>query len=241
MPATPIAAVLYVFLLMPGLIFLVRVEAHRPKRGRTVFRETATVVFASVLSAGAVVGLVLLLSIWWKAPIDGLAAFTLNPINLFTNHPRAVLTSMLCFLMLAGLVAWVGGSEKAFELWSSRVVWAGTSPRVQQGTAWQEILYAEDENTEVLVGVQLKSGSWLQGVHAFHSDVETEDGDRALVLQGPLHFRYDEGQSLKDLEDYDRLVVQSSEIEYLVAIDRGRGPVASGGTSVSVAAPQAAP
>lgn len=221
MPATPAAAALYVFLLIPGLIFLVRMEAHRPKRERSVFRETATVVFASVACAAAVLVLLLLISIFYRPPLDWFVAFTANPASTFVGRPRVAIIMLLAFLLVASIVAALAASEAVHSFWNRKIVLLGTGSRVQQGTPWETVFEPENKESEVFVGVQLKSGTWIQGTHAFHSDVEVENGDRSLVLQSPLKYRHGD-EAISSLDDIEYFVVQPSEIEYILAVERTR-------------------
>ena len=76
------------------------------------------------------------------------------------------------------------------------------------------------ETTDVLVGVQLKSGSWLQGIHNAHSDVAEHSSDQQLILSSPLRYRSAGDGDLLKFEDFDRLVVRASEIDYLTSFER---------------------
>jgi Family of unknown function (DUF6338) len=221
MPANAIAALIYPFFLIPGLIFLNRTETHLPRRKRSVFRETATVVFASVGSAAVVLLLYVAASFILAVtlPLDSLVKFTADPAGVFTSRPRASIAGMLAFLVLSSAVAWLGASKWVYEQ-GRRILWAGSGIDVHGTTAWQEVLLPSADKQEVVVGVQLKSGIWVQGVHDAHSDVEEENGDRQLILRSPLRQRLKDHGKTEELKDFDRLVIQASEIDYLASFER---------------------
>lgn len=221
MPANTIAALIYPFFLIPGLIFLHRTETHLPRRKRSVFRETSTVVFASVGSAAVVLVLYVFLSLFFTLPLDSLVKFTANPATAFNSQPRASITGMLAFLVLSSAVAWLGASKWLYTL-GRQLLWAGSGDDVQETTAWHDVLMPSAEEKDVVVGVQLKSGIWVQGIHDAHSDVEEEDGDRQLVLRPPLRQRFKDEEGTQELEKFDRLVIRASEIDYLASFERAQ-------------------
>jgi hypothetical protein len=222
MPANAIAALIYPFFLIPGLLFLHRSETHMPTRKRSAFRETAIVVFASVGSAAVVLSLYVFASSWQTIPLDSLVKFTADPAATFNNQPRATIVGMLAFLAIASTVAWLGASKWLHGL-GRWLLWAGSGNDVQEKTAWQDVLMPSAEGKEVVVGVQLKSGLWIQGVHDAHSDVEEEDGDRQLILRPPLRQRFKDEDDITELKTFDRLVVRAAEIDYLASFERSEG------------------
>lgn len=215
MPLTPIAALLYLFFLVPGLVFVSRAETHLPRRERSVFRETARVIFASVGCAAVVLVLYIVVSIWWTLPIDGVVKFTANPMETFTARPRASIFWMMVFLGLASAVAWAAASKRIYHL-GRTILWTGTGDDVQGITAWQSVLLPPSgEDVEVMVGVQLKSGIWVEGAHDAHSDVEEENGDRQIILRSPLKYRLKDDDSVEELGHFDRMVISASEIDFM--------------------------
>lgn len=219
MPLNPIAALMYPFFLVPGLIFLTRVEGHRPARNRSIFRETATVVFASVGASATVLCLYVAVSaVGWKMPIETLAEFTMHPTEVFSVHPRATIVGLLVFLALASLVAWAAASQPLFDAGKNTLFNSGAD--VRANTAWQSVLMPESGDNDVLVGVQLKSGIWLQGAHDAHSDVAEHSSDQQLILKPPLHYRHKDSDELKEFKAFDRLVIRASEIDYLMSFER---------------------
>lgn len=122
---------------------------------------------------------------------------------------------MLVFLVLASAVAWVAASKRIYSF-GRAALWTGTDD-VQGITVWQSVLLppANGKDIEVMVGVQLKSGIWVQGAHDGHSDVEEENGDRQLILRSPLKYRLKDDDKLEELAPFDRVVISASEIDFM--------------------------
>lgn len=218
MPSTPIAVLLYVFMLTPGILFLMRAESHRPRSSRSAFRETALVIVVSAFCAGVVGGFFLLFSIPFPELAEGFSKFIGNPTQTFATHPRRVAFWMGIFLLATGALGYITGSEAIYRVLDKLVP---KNEKVFLGSAWQKVLQDDDEY-EVMVGIQMKSGVWLQGTFAHHTHTEDDSGDRALVLQGPLSCRNKDATELEPLLDFDRMVLQSADIDYLVSFPRTR-------------------
>ncbi|MFJ4210492.1 DUF6338 family protein [Paenarthrobacter sp. NPDC089675] len=217
MPSTPIAVLLYVFMLTPGILFLMRAESHRPKSSRSAFRETALVIVVSAVCSGIVIALFLVASVFFPALADGASSFIKQPSQVASDHPRQVAFWSGVFFIATGIVGYTAGSHTIYSQLDKLIP---KNEKVFLGSAWEKVL--KDVNNDVVVGVQLKSGIWVQGTFAHHTHTDDDSTDRALVLQGPLRVRDKESPDLKELEHFDRMVLQSSDIEYLVSVPRAR-------------------
>lgn len=194
-----------------------RAESHRPRTSRSAFRETALVVVVSAFCAGAVAALFLLISFPFPATAQAFSNFVGNPQMTLTAHPRQIPFWIGLFFLLTGSLGFLAGGESIYR----RLDWlVPKTEKVFQGSAWQKIL--QDDDNDVVVGVQMKSGVWIQGVFAHHTHTDEDSGDRALVLQGPLSCRNKDALELEALEHFDRLVVQSSDIDYIASYARAR-------------------
>jgi hypothetical protein len=217
MPSTPIAVLLYVFMLTPGILFLMRAESHRPKSSRSAFRETALVIVVSAFCAGLVGGLSLIFSVPFPQLADGFSSFIRNPTQTFEAHPRQVPVWIGIFLLATSVLGYIAGSEVIYKLLDKLIP---KNEKVFLGSAWQKVL--QDDEHDVIVGIQMKSGAWVQGTFAHHTHTEDDSGDRALVLQGPLSCRNKDATEMEALLHFDRMVVQASDIDYLVSFPRAR-------------------
>jgi hypothetical protein len=217
MPSTPIAVLLYIFLLAPGFLFLVRADTHRPRTTRSAFRESALVVIVSAICAALFLIIFLALSLAVPGLAQQLGTFARDPGKAFNEQPQLVALWTIISFAFTSLCGYLAGGKKVYAIFEKLIPKNG--PEIQ-GSAWQKVL--TDPENDVMVGLQLKSGVWLQGTYAHHTHTDEDSGDRALVLQGPIHCRNKDATELGPLLDFDRVVVQSSEIDYLASFPRER-------------------
>jgi hypothetical protein len=124
------------------------------------------------------------------------------------------------FFAVTGTIGFLAGGERIYSKLDALVP---KNEKIVRSSAWQKILSdSDDEHNEVVVGVQMKSGVWLQGTFVHHTHSDEDSGDRALVLQGPLSCRNKDALELERLVHFDRLVVQSSDVDYIVSFPRAR-------------------
>lgn len=220
MPTEPLAALIYVCLLLPGIAFVWKYEGHRSVVKRSAFRETATVVIASVASLIAVLLAHYVLAFFSEAARTTLRQFFLDPGELFRNDSQLFLGTVLLDLTAAvGVGAFFGSRSadrlrKKFDVWS-RALRCKQLTGLDRGLSGWGAAFERMPDHLVNVGVQLKSGAWLQGVLHTYSQTGDEGPDRALTLSGSVYYRRADGDEVHPLEDYSVVIVQASEIDYL--------------------------
>ncbi|WP_156037188.1 DUF6338 family protein [Arthrobacter sp. UNC362MFTsu5.1] len=235
MPTEPIAALLYICLLLPGVAFIWSYEGHRSLMKRTAFRETAAVVIASVTSIVAVFLVHYLLGFFWEPAAKSLREFFLEPGKLFREDSQLFLGVVLVDLLAAILVGLFLGSRPADTLRRKlQTLWrkalnrddADVMDREQSG--WLEAFRAAPDE-RIHVGIQLKSGAWLQGILWSYTKTGDEVPERALTLRGRIHYRMAGSENLHAMEDFSTVVVQAAEIDHLMV---GYEPIEHEGGSV---------
>lgn len=213
MPTTLAAALIYVLLMAPGLVYVTRRSHHRPSRTRSVFWETATIVFCSAIFIGTCLLIILGISLLFPPAITSIADFLNAPERSFYAHPRLTVLYFTGVLGSATLLAWGASSQTVSE---SSVVNRLKSRQDPDTTGWHEALNPQ-QHSAVYVGIKLKSGGWVDGYFAHHSDVSLEDSNRSLTLQEPIRYLSD-GEGEAYTFPYDRLVVSASEIEFITTV-----------------------
>lgn len=220
MPTEPIAAIIYVCLLLPGIAFIWNFEGHRPSIKRSVFRETATVVIASAASLLSVFICVYVTGFLSTAVQRGLLQFFVDPVGLFKSDSQRFIG-----VLLAGATASVAlgafyGSATAHKWFRSAIqrlyaLFRKDMPSIERGlSAWSAAFDALPRH-DVRIGAQLKSGTWIQGnLYTFNQD--GHDGpDRALTLSGEIFYRLADSDHVRELEGFSMVVLQASEIEFM--------------------------
>lgn len=221
MPTEPVAALLYICLLLPGVAFVWSYEGHRSLVKRTAFRETAAVVIASVASIVAVFLVHYFLGFLWEPAETSLREFFLEPGKLFREDSQLFFGVILIDLTAAILVGLFLGSRPAEALrrklqtiW--RNLWSRDGDIIdREQSGWLEAFKAEPDE-RIYLGIQLKSGAWIQGNLWSYTKTGDEVPERSLVLSGRIHYRIAGSENMYPLEGFSRAVVQAAEIDHLM-------------------------
>ena len=222
MPTEPIAALIYICLLLPGVAFVWSYEGHRSLVKRSAFRETATVIIASVTATVIVFLVHYLLGFFWEPAASSLRGFFLDPGKLFRDDSQLFLGLVLLDLLAAILIGLFLGSRLADS--SRRKLQAGwrrlrksdTEVNDREQSGWLAAFGAGQPGDRIYVGIQLKSGAWIQGNLFSYTKIGDEIPERALTLSGNVHYRAADGENMHPMEDFATVVVQASEIDHLM-------------------------
>ncbi|MEE2569566.1 DUF6338 family protein [Pseudarthrobacter sp. J64] len=220
MPTEPIAAIVYICLLLPGIAFIWNFEGHRPSIKRSVFRETATVVIASAASLLSVFVCIYVAAFFVDSVQRGLLQFFVDPAVLLKDDSQQFLGVLLGGVVASVLVGAFYGSATAHRWFRLAVqsiyaLFRKDVPSLERGlSAWTAAFEALPGH-DVRIGAQLKSGTWIQGnLYTFNQD--GHDGpDRALTLSGDILYRLAESAEVRELEGFSMVVLHSSEIEFM--------------------------
>lgn len=220
MPTEPVAALLYICLLLPGIAFIRTYEGHRPIIKRSAFRETATVIIASTASFVVVFMIHYLLAFFCEPAKYTLRQFFIDPAVLFLQDSQLFMGIVLLDLMVAVLLGAFLGSAAAMRLRREiQNVWRKIRRRdpevFERGqSAWNAAFERKPDHV-VRVGVHLKSGAWLEGSLDTYTDSGDEKAERALTLTGNIWYRARGGKRTHRLEPHGSVIVQASEVDYL--------------------------
>jgi hypothetical protein len=226
MPTTVADLAAYILLLVPGLVFVFTRERHRPTVRRSVFRETATVIFASAITVAIVVAVVAITSWFWPWLARTLRRLAGQDPTLLADHVVELFLGGCLLIVLASLLAWLFGTKWAHSVWSKRP-W-NKSLVEQDASAWNVIFGEAEPNERVLVGCQLKSGWWVEGALFTFDNSGDSDPNRALTLTGEIASRGPDAKDVKPITGYGSMVVEAGEIEFmLVAYEAVSSTVAS--------------
>jgi hypothetical protein len=197
---------LFLVALLPGFIFLVLREQHRPSKKLSPLRETATVLLVSILSYVPVLIAVVVLAFFWPSFNAGLGGAFSNLDQYQELHAYRLAATVASAVLIGSGVAALCG----WRLVSNKKVDPGAS-------AWWQILSADGNNAPEAtrrVTVFLKDGGALVGnLKSFSRDAE-EHADRDLVLQSPLFYQ---GPVSKEYSTLDgaAVIVSAREVQFL--------------------------
>lgn len=215
MPSDPFSAVVYVFLLIPGLVYVSLRENHRPKPKQSVFRETATVIFASALSLLATTVLSLFIALFVNEARSGFAALIASPDQVRQLHPIKFFTLWLLFLLIATVFAYGAAHPAAQALFARMRLNKG---RVDISSSGWSAAFNALPGMLVIVSIQFNNGDWMQGpLYTFTPGAE-DTMDRSLSLYGEIIFRGKDSETAEPLAGKQMIVVQASEIHFLSVV-----------------------
>lgn len=211
MPTEPLATVIYVFLLVPGIAYLFQSEKHRSSRRRSAFRETSTVVVASAVCLLIPLVIWALISIPFPALRPVLAASLSGLAVAFEAQPIEYFLGIVGYLCVATLFGFLFGTPQLQKL----VADVGGKPAIERDqSGWIRAFDAMDKAV-ILVSLQLKSGTWIQGRLGSYSATSEDTDERALVLSGGILIRTATAQEPEPVDEGQQMVIQASEIEHM--------------------------
>ncbi|MEV1142470.1 DUF6338 family protein [Micromonospora sp. NPDC049799] len=195
LPSSLIGLVLFLVLLAPGFVYVLRHEKHVAGRPFSAFRETLRVVFVSVACL-LLTGLIFTWMRWaWPERTLNVRGLVRDPAEFARDHHVELAWWSLAFISAATFVAAVAADRRvvAGVRWLAArrpVRWlsGSTSTQIRPTSQWARVfdLYEEDDPGPVLVGLQLDDGSYLRGRLWVFNPAFEENEDRELVLSQPL-------------------------------------------------------
>lgn len=182
MPSTLTGLLLFVVLLLPGFAYLVGKERVGTERRASAFRETASVVSASVTSE--LVVLVLSWPLWrWSLDVDALIA---APGDYWREHPGLLTAWGLGLLTVACALAFTA-TLPCLRRKLPRLT--GGYPHPSAVSAWWLLFEQYRQGRDRHVGVVLDDGSYMQGSLISFNQNADDIADRDLVLTAPIVYR----------------------------------------------------
>lgn len=197
MPSTLTGLLLFIVLLVPGFAYLVGKERAGTERRTSPFRETVSIVAASVVTE--LVIFVISAVIWaWFIDFERLLT---DAEDYWKSAPILLLIWGLTILAISTALAYVATLRYFRRLtwlpnrlvnarWFRPVIrHVSVYPHSSTMSAWWlmfDVYRAEDD---VYVGVVLEDGSYLHGkLDSFNNNAD-DTSDRDLVLRAPIHYR----------------------------------------------------
>ncbi len=185
MPTTPVALLLFIAILTPGLAFVLAREKVSPERSVSVFRETATVAVASVAFNSIALILFAVLRAAKPRSTPDVGGIIRAPGIQFRSEYDQIALWALGLLILSTALAYA--SPHALAWWRRRGGKARPGSRGSLRSAWDILA---DLNTDRLYAACiLDDGSYVAGDVVTYNWGPEEDSDRDIGLRGPIDYR----------------------------------------------------
>lgn len=198
---------------MPGLIYFFQSEKRRSAPRRSVFRETSTVIVSSAIFLGIPLVGWALLSYPFPSLRSALSASLTNFTTQFANAPIEYFLWTVVYLLGASLLAFLAATVKIQKLLTKL---AGRGSIETRHSGWTFVFDEKDPSHVLVASIQLKSGTWVQGNVASYSPTVEENDQRSIILSGSITLRTSTSCELTYIEDGQQMVIQASQIEYLI-------------------------
>lgn len=223
MPTTVSGLLLFVALLTPGLVYLVRTETRLPGRQYTVLRETALVVSVSLLANTLVLGLFGILRTLWSGGTPDPGSIVRDPGTYLRGHYVMVtlwgagllLVAVVVAALIAVPPAWSGRLLPRSGPWPLPTIRTAIERRQRSPIApesgWGTAFFRYPE-LQVHLGLRLMDGTYLYGRLLTFSPQIEENDDRSLQLAGPVEIRTPSAEAPESMEA-DVVVVSARAIK----------------------------
>jgi hypothetical protein len=213
MPTTIAGIALYVFSLFPGFAFIFAREGHQPSTKRSVLRESATIILVSTICEVLLALVVVLVSVFVPEVSRVIKETAEGDFSWARNNFQWTATGIVVFLAFSTVLGFLAGSKRVHDaglhrLWDTALVARDSSA---WGTAFNKYPRAK-----VLLGIELKSGGYVQGFLFEFDNSADRDPHRTLTLSGELKYRPAGAKELSEPTGFGLVVVEASEIEVLL-------------------------
>lgn len=201
-PSSLLGLVLFVALLAPGFAYVLLRERTTPRGVFSPFRESLTVVFASVACLAAVALLHTGLRALLPDHTLNVRELVRDPASYAREHHVSV--AWWSFALLVGAVG-IGVAaahprvlDISKRLGFSRVLGSMTGSNggsIDTRSAWHKVMHMYDEEGAgpIFVGASMDDGSYVQGRLYSFSPVPEETQDREILLSAPISLTSKEG------------------------------------------------
>jgi hypothetical protein len=181
MPTTPVALLLFIAILTPGLAFVLAREKAMPERSVSVFRETATVAVASIAFNSLALILFAVLRATRPGNTPDVGEIIRAPGKQFRAEYDQIALWALGLLLLSTALAYA--SPHALDWWRRRGGKARPGSRGSLRSAWH--ILAEQNTDRLFATCILDDGSYVAGYVLTYNWGPEEDADRDIGLRGP--------------------------------------------------------
>ncbi len=206
MPATVLSLAIAGLVVLPGLSYLAGRESQYPTQKIRGFRETATIVFAGIVSV-----------------VIGLIAFAIVRASIPTHTPDIGALLRMPESYVREHLPYVSGWALAILAFSSlgSFLFGKFSPRLPSNisveSAWWSAFESipDSDKVQVYIDCYLIDDSILSGyLYSYSVDIE-ETMDREICLVAPVTYKASKSSLAEELEDAGIVTVSASRIKFV--------------------------
>ena len=229
MPTTFTGLLLFVVLLLPGFAYFVGKERHTTAQQLSTFRETVTIVAASVSFELIVLVLFAVIRTLFPSNTPDFGALIRDSGGYLRGHGHHpghygqvaiwAVGMLAASALLAYLATWPQVRAAA-----SKVKLAGPYPHESAVSAWWTLFDTWKQGRDITVGCALDDGSYVEGRLGSFSRVADDQADRDLILTEPMSRR---APGADNLTPYEGGAMCISARKIVAVFVNYKGPVIS--------------
>lgn len=211
LPSTFLGVLAFLWLVTPGFLFRLLAARRRATAAESAFYETALTVVGSV--AFSTVGAGIAAAVVAISPAQvSLGRLIVEGRAYLGRHAGSVGLFIAVQIVSACLLAW---AADWFERQRIKDETGQDPPQLHTISAWDRPLGVRPAGTSTHVWLRLPSGIEFRGkIGGFGHEIDV--AERELVLVPPIEIRYPR-QRWQPLRDWQRVVLQGSDLEFLAA------------------------
>lgn len=217
MPTTLLGLLLFLVLLLPGFAYTLRRERHVSSRSVSVFRESVSVAFVSVVADAAILAAFAVLRGVAPSATPDVGALVRDPSGYGRTHYAELIGWGAGLLLIATVLATVAAGpsprriSRRIPLLRDRIT--GREHEAHM-SAWT-LLFTEHAGARIHLGCVLSDGSYISGKLLSYSRASEDVEDREITLSGPIRYRAPGETELTTIPDVGAAAVSARELVLL--------------------------
>lgn len=229
MPSTLTGLLLFAVLLLPGFAYLVGKERVGTERRTSPFRETVSIVAASVAAELVVVTVS---SVAWAWSVD--LGRVLTDLPGYWRERPVLLASWAIGLLAASTALAYTATVPGLRRLTRRIT--GDYPHMSAVSAWWVVFEQRDPTARKHVGCVLDDGGYVGGTLISFNNDASDTSDRDLILGTPITYR---ASGDEEVQPYPASAVCVSAKRIVTMFVTYRDPDGATSSQAAVSDPQA--
>lgn len=222
LPASVASLALFAALLIPGMIYTVRLERYAARPQPSQLRELVRVILSSILCGVVAIAIYIPCRIGFSGAVPSVQSWAAGGNHYWISHFKAIATTCATYFAVTCLVALAlaeiqGRAERGGRHleWVARISKSFLPNPIRPRSSWSVIadLYeAEKDPPYVYVGCQMNDGSYVCGPLWTMNHKAEEDRDRDLVISAPILLRAAGSDRVVGLDTVHYSILSASDV-----------------------------
>ncbi|MDE3724744.1 DUF6338 family protein [Nocardiopsis sp. N85] len=217
MPGTPTAVLIFILLVVPGIVFVLRKEALHPTEEKSAFRDMATIALVSVVVNSLMFSILMLAGLLFSGLAAAVNSLFLDPGGYASDNFSLLWWWCVGLMLVSIVIAFFAGGMDSYAA-RKRIWWRWTrGPYDASSSIWSRVFRQHRDNGSVgdvkyFVDCIMVNGFYYRGICEFYNPGLDETGDRDILLQSPLEVKYSDSDCFIKFRDEAQVILSSRNI-----------------------------